>query len=397
MFGISSMPARAIAAATVLAALALAVAAALPAQAAPSDPVPGPNDVVGVGSDTMQYILDFAADGDIDGDLGYNAANNPYRLSNFDATADANGRTVYGTNILEPVNPTVVLRAGTYPVQRPDGGIAGVSALLADTSAGDPTLNFATIVSAPTATTPDPQPTEDEATQAETNGWGGLEVFTLGTDSLQVAAATTTNAPAGGLTRAQLQGIYSCDAAYRNWDSTELGGGPDATIIPLLAPPGNDIRTAFLDDLGLTDTGGCVETAQPNDPSTIAGDPNAIAPFTLSRLNLWLGLSGDTGLASDGSPYFHDPSVAYPGGNALSPGISMLPGYSLPLDLNVVYRLSDQTSTTAWEPGSTLNWAETLFCDPGGPTPYFQTPSGQVLIAEAGADPVDQSCAADSP
>ncbi len=393
------MPARRVAAATVLAALALSVAAARPVQAARADPVPQPNDVVGVGSDTMQYILDFAANGDINGDLGYNEAEDPYRLSSFDATADANGRSVYGTNILEPVNPTVVLRAGTAPVQRPDGGIAGVSALLADTSPADPAINFATIVSAPTATIPDPQPTAAEATQAEANGWGGLEVFTLGTDSLQIAAASTTNAPASGLTIAQLQGIYSCDADYRNWDSPELGSGPDATIIPLIAPPGSDIRTAFLDDLSLSDTGGCVETAQANDPTTIDGDPNAIAPFTVSRLNLWLGISGNTlgGAAANGAPYFQDPSVAYPGSGPLTPGIAMLPGYSLPLLLNVVYRVSDQNSAYPWEPGSTLNWAQTLFCDPGGPAPYFQTGAGQVLIAEAGANPVDQSCTADAP
>jgi len=75
----------------------------------------------------------------------------------------------------------------------------------------------------------------------------------------------------------------------------------------------------------------------------------------------------------------------------------MLPGYSLPLNLNVVYRQTDQVSTTTWEPGSTLNWAQTLFCDPGGPTPFFQTTAGKVLIAEAGADPSTQSCTTYAP
>ena len=395
MVKIVGMPARrVVAVVTVLGAMALWLTAAQPARA---DPVPGPNDVVGVGTDAMQYILDFGADGDIEGDPGYNDTGNTYRLTNFDATADANGRTVYGTNILVPVNPTVVLRGGTSPIQRPDGGDAAISALLADTAAIDPTLDYATIVSAPTATIPDVQPTTAEASQAEASGWGGLEVFTLGTDSIQMAVATTTNAPASGLTLAQLQGIYSCDAGYRNWDSADLGGGPNSAVIPLIAPPGSDIRTAFLDDLGLSDTGGCVETAQPNDPTTIAGDPNAIAPFTLSRLNLWQGVSGDTALASDGVPYFDDPSDGYPGGTPLSPGITMLPGFSLPVLLNVIYRVSDQNSTLGWQPGSTLNWAQSLFCDPGGATPFFQTPAGQVLIAEAGADPADQSCTADSP
>lgn len=396
----SKMPVRTAAAATVLAVLALSATAAWPAQAAKADSVPQPNDVVGVGSDTMQYILDFGADGDIEGDEGFNDAGDTYRLINFDATADANGRAAYGHNILEPLNPTVVLRAGTAPVQRPDGGDAGLSALLADTYPSDPDISYATIASAPSATTADPQPTTDEATQAETNGWGGLEVFTLGTDTLEMAVATTSNAPAGGLTLAQLQGIYSCNADYRNWDSPELGSGPDSTVTPLLAPPGSDVREAFLDELGLSDTGGCVEAAQSNDPTTIAGDPDAIAPFAVSTLNLWEGTSGDTlgGLAPNGVPYFRDPSVAFPGSSdPENPGIVMLPGFSLTLDLNVVYRASDQDSTTPWEPGSTLNWAQTLFCNPGGPTPFFQTGAGQVLIAEAGADPTDQSCTLDAP
>ena len=75
----------------------------------------------------------------------------------------------------------------------------------------------------------------------------------------------------------------------------------------------------------------------------------------------------------------------------------MLTGYSLPLMLNVVYRVSDQNSTIPWQPGGTLNWAQTLFCDPGGPTPYFVTPEGQLLIAEAGANPVNQSCTSYAP
>jgi hypothetical protein len=396
----SKMSVRRVAAATVLPVLALSVTVALPIQAAWADGVPQPNDVVGVGSDTMQYVLDFGADGDIEGDEGFDDADNTYRLFNIDATADANGRAAYGHNVLEPLDPTVVLRAGTFPVQRPDGGDAGISALLADTTPSNPDISYATIVSAPTATTADLQPTVDDATQAETNGWGGLEVFTLGTDTLEMAVATTSNAPAGGLTLAQLQGIYSCNANYRNWDSPYLGGGPDSTITPLLAAPGSDIRDAFLDDLGLSETGGCVETAQSNDPTTIAGDPDAIAPFTVSALNLWQGISGDTlgGLAPNGVPYFHDPSVPYPGSpDPANPGIVLLPGFSLSLDLNVVYRASDQTSTTPWEPGSTLNWAQMLFCDPGGPTPFFQTGAGQVLIAEAGANPSSQSCTLDAP
>ncbi len=64
-------------------ALALSLGLAAPAVA---DYGPSGTDVVGVGGDTPQYDVDFGADGDIGGDLGYNAANNVNKLVNFDAT-----------------------------------------------------------------------------------------------------------------------------------------------------------------------------------------------------------------------------------------------------------------------------------------------------------------------
>ncbi|MHA4875776.1 hypothetical protein, partial [Enterococcus faecium] len=74
-------------------------------------------DVVGVGSDTLQYNLDFLADGDVSGDLGYNASNNVNKLVSIDSTADTNGRASYQNGSTaaapKPLNPSVVLRAGT--------------------------------------------------------------------------------------------------------------------------------------------------------------------------------------------------------------------------------------------------------------------------------------------
>src|SRR2546423_95784 len=51
----------------------------------------GKGDIVGVGSDTVQYIGDFLADGDALGHAGFNAAGGKYKFLSFDATADANG------------------------------------------------------------------------------------------------------------------------------------------------------------------------------------------------------------------------------------------------------------------------------------------------------------------
>src|SRR5579862_2062248 len=153
---------------------ATALAAALPllaSQPAFADYAPNSSDVVGVGSDTLQYMLDFTADGFAASGGGYNGLGNKYKLDNIDATADANARLAYGSggaagatvgsttgecapgtgsnagtgtatsphtgNLPCVLNPTVVLRQGTDPVQRPNGGGAGLVALQNDINAGN--------------------------------------------------------------------------------------------------------------------------------------------------------------------------------------------------------------------------------------------------------------------
>ena len=99
------------------------------------------------------------------------------------------GPTAARSPTRSPLNPTAVYRAGTFPVQRINGSGAGINALLADTSAADPYINFARMSSNPT--------TANGAT-AVTNGWQGLQDFVLGTENLREAAAspTTTLRPA---------------------------------------------------------------------------------------------------------------------------------------------------------------------------------------------------------
>ena len=414
------------AACTTLGALALSAGSALPASAAPTakaDYAPVANDVVGDGSDTLQYVVDFGADGDPSGDTGYNDAGNLYKLVSFDATADSNARISYSnpSSLASPnfQDPTAVYRGGTYPVQRINGSGAGINALLADTALTDPTINFARMSS---------NPTTAQGATAVTNGWQGLQQFVLGVEHLREAAATTalgTNAPAG-LSAQQLVAIYQCTDT--SWN--QVGGTSTDKIIPTIPQSGSGTRNTFLADLQAANggtaitLGSCVQVSEENDPTAITNlsstttDPNggtctppsgktdgcaadAIEPFSGARLNLWSGLSGNTTFGSNpGTGYFHTPTTAYPGGAALAPNVAQLTGtpsdsnpvYNDTRNLNIVYRWTDQISTTPWQPGSTLNWAQALFCDPGGPTPFFQTAAGRTLIAEAGADPSTQSC-----
>lgn len=347
-----------------------------------ADYAPSGTDVVGIGGDTPQYDLDFGADGDISGDLGYNAANNVNKLVSFDATADGNGRTSYlnGSTLAAPLagNPTIVLRSGTAPVQRPQSTTAGIAALNADTGA-IPKIDYIRVGRLPTAA---------EQATAASHGWGFLHVVQLGTDNLRIAAATTTNAPAG-LTASDLIGIYS--GTITKWNQIPGNSGGSAnTIIPLIPPNTSVINTTLLNDLkaangGVAITlGSNVLRVEQNDPTAVTSSPSpadTIVPFSNARLNLW-----NTG-------YFHSPNTVFPGGAALTPGIQVLTGtapsggaaYSGNLIHYVIFRQSD-TTDGPWQPGSTKNWVQTLFSDPAG-TPFFKKSAASALLAAAGITP----------
>jgi ABC-type phosphate transport system substrate-binding protein len=355
----------------------LTLAATLPAYA---DYAPGPSDIVGVGGDTPQFDLAFGADGDTLGAAGFNSSHPVNRLVTFNATADGNARQAYadGSTLSSPVplNPTVTLRAGTSPVQRPQSSGAALTALLNDTSHPE-TINFVFSAS---------QPTAAQQTQAGTNGWGYLHVVQIGDDAVQIGAASATNAPAG-LSIADLLGIYK--GTYVKWnDIPGNSAGSSDAIVPLIPPSSSSITKTFLADLKTANGGtaptlaASVKTVEQNDPGAITGSatPNdAIAPFSSARLDLYA------------SGYFHDPVS----GATINPGVKLLTGtvpgsgtaYSSEVDHYVIFRQSDATSTTPMEPGGSLNWVQTLFSNPGGATPYFGKPAGQTLIAAAGTTP----------
>jgi hypothetical protein len=351
------------------------------------DYAPQPGDIVGVGGDTPQYALEFLADGDTNGDAGYNSAGAYNRLVTFNATADGNGRSAYTNSVTTGVpsvalNPTDVLRAGTFPVQRVQSSGAGISALLADTGASE-TINFIFSASLPTAA--------NQSTAAG-NGWGYLHVVEIGTDSVQIATdSATTNAPVG-LSAADLLNIYT--GVDTKWNQLPgNGSGSSDTIIPLIPPSGSSIYKTFIADLTTANGGSApvlsasVKTVEQNDPTAITGastPADAIVPFSAARLNLW----------NDG--YFHNPATVFPGsGTALTPGVKLLSGtpgdgtvYDSAITDYVIFRQSDASLATPFQPGGSLNWVQTLFSNPGGATPLVAKSAGKALIAASGVTPL---------
>lgn len=361
---------------------ALLTATGLPAHA---DYAPGPGDIVGVGGDTPQFDLAFAADGDTLGDAGFNSAGAYNRLVTFNATADGNARAAYlnGSTLSSPqnLNPTDTLRAGTSPVQRVPSSGAAITALLADTSTPE-TINF--IFSAS-------EPTLIQQNQANTNGWGYLHVVQIGQDAVQFAAANTTNAPAG-LSIQELLAIYK--GTITQWNQLPgNSGGSSATIVPLIPPSTSSITKTFLADLKTANGGtaptlsSAVKTVEQNDPTAITGNAtpaDAIVPLSSARLDLY------------NSGYFHNPNTAFPGGAAINSGVSLIAGtpgdsnadYASEVDHYVIFRQSDAASTTPMEPGGSKNFVQTLFSNPSAPTsPFFAKSTGKALVAAAGSTP----------
>jgi ABC-type phosphate transport system substrate-binding protein len=379
--------------------VAVAVTAAVAvgtATGAGADPAPTTTDVVGVGSDIVQNSMDFIADGYTNGDPGYNTAGNKNRLIDFDATSDGNGRNAFtdpslGTSVA--LNPTITLRAGTSPVQRPNGGTAGLTALINDGSnkVSANRINFARSPNLPTAA---------QQTAAAANLGSQLHVVEIAKDQQVIATAKTTNAPTA-LSVQQLLTIYT--AGPTTWSA--LTGGSDKstdTIIPEIPQTGAGVRTIFLNALKAANgntaptLGSNVVNVQQNDPTTITGLPaaqqaDAIVPFPVGRYKL----------LQDG--YFKDPTAPY---NSASPPASVsASGISLQqptagvtptdgkttfdqaLPYYIIFRDSD-LDDSPWQPGSTLNWAEELFSNPGGATtPYVETAPAQAILTDIGVTP----------
>lgn len=412
---------------------AVAAAMAFFPTSAVADYGPTQNDVVGVGSDTLQQLADFVADGDFTGNSGYNSLGNKNKFISIDATADANTRLAYGPQGLGPncapgtggtagtgnqtaqhadapcvLNPTVVLRAGFAPEQRPNGSGAGFNLLKADTNTAGQGLG---VVDFSRASSPRGTDTR-------------FDSITVGTDPLAMLTAATGTTNAVALSAAQLNAIYACTDT--TW--TQVGGTSSATIKPLIPQIGSGTRSSFLSAIGLGAPGPCVTNVEENDPEAInsSGDAaDAIEPMSGGRLDLFLGKLSD-GTSNGVGGFFRDPSCPFNPAESTTPagcttaGATLAPQvkfwntgtpssgslFDVTRSLYFYFRDLDINSTKPFQPGSSLNWVRTMFYNPcsgtghttgcvtiggtqygPGGQPYFATSAAKSAISASGIVP----------
>ena len=209
------------------------------------------------------------------------------------------------------LNPTDVLRAGTYPVQRISSSGAAITALLADTGATE-VINFVFSASEPTAAQQTHGGQQRLGLPARRRDRDGL-----GPDRRRQHAPT----PRPGCR------LPSCSpstpAPYTKWNQLPgNSGGSSDTIVPLIPPSGSSIYKTFIADLKTANGGtaptlsASVKTVEQNDPTAITGD------VELGRRHRAV-LGGSADLWNAG--YFHNPATAFPGsGTALDPGVKLL-------------------------------------------------------------------------
>ncbi|MFF7992315.1 PstS family phosphate ABC transporter substrate-binding protein [Kitasatospora xanthocidica] len=234
-------------AANLLAATALATSlATVFAGTATADPAALPNsqDIVGVGSDTTQAVLNqLAAD---------------YNLT----VANPSDPHLYSWDAI-PAG-TITTKSGATPITRPNGSGAGITALNANTSA---TVDFARSSRAPQPT----DPTTDD-------------FVALAKDAVSWAAPSGGNAPAN-LTTQNLKDIYTCTVT--NWTQIDPSLS-NTTIKPFLPQTGSGTRSFFLTTIGggtAVNPGTCVTSGtqenQGSDPAL--ADVDALVPFSVAH------------------------------------------------------------------------------------------------------------------
>jgi ABC-type phosphate transport system substrate-binding protein len=247
-------------------ALAMAPAMADPVNSHLAKVTPRAFDVVGVGSDTIESVLDQLS-------VSYNAAHSK--------THNAAHPWIYSWDAVPPSDPLnltskIVPKSGCASILRPDGSGAGITAL--DTTPKDSNkvnncFDFARSSRGRAAS--DPGKTAN-----------GILFVALAKDAVTFSTNKGSNAPTN-LSAKQLQGIYNC--SLTKWSQVGVKGtAGNATIVPVLPQTGSGTRAFFLGAINLTGPGNCVNsTPEENEGVNAvfkgANAKNVIFPFSVGK------------------------------------------------------------------------------------------------------------------
>ena len=412
----------------------------------------------------LHRVFDFDASPDANGRAAFQdpslAAGG---LTGTGTTNDGSTSVTTGTGV--PLRASVVLAAGQAPQERPNGGGAGVTALTIDTgdnidfvrSPNPPTAAQQTTANSNLKSYLDTVQFADDAQYIATSAASNAPI--LSAEALAaIYCKNFTPASGDAYEKAGLAAGTTAPVAKWNQIPGNSGGSSDA-IIPLRPQDGAGVLKNFQAAIAPYTSGnactwsGNVVQVQQNDPTSITSAANpkdAIVVFPLSRFKLlasdyypdpstngWVGNTSGSATDAASASAKRSTSGGFPAntgaGKSTVPltaaGISLQipsgkPGaglagttaapattatlgdgnhsYYVDLPFYLLLRHSSVTSTTPWQPGSTLNWAQTLIYNvdyvPGGsvPAPYFASAAGQALIKNLGLTPKYQVWKGDS-
>jgi ABC-type phosphate transport system substrate-binding protein len=199
--------------------------------------LPDADDVVGVGSDTTQYVINTAAQAQ--------AAPNPtVRVASFNAFKP-------GTEASPVTGDPITIRTPSTTIPRPNGSSAGITALI-----NTPQVDFA----------------RSSRFRGTAPAESALYFIPVLTDGLSYIVDKTAAADIRNLTATELAAIYRC---------TDTRG-----YAPKLPQAGSGTRTFFLAQIGVAENqiGACVQqNVQEHEASPVVGNPLALAPFSTAR------------------------------------------------------------------------------------------------------------------
>jgi ABC-type phosphate transport system substrate-binding protein len=242
----------------------------------PAGVTPTLSSVVGVGSQTTQYLLDAIAD-------SYNKTKPPNKLWSWDAVTSSGA--VGGTIVTKGSSSTDT----TCSITRPNGSSAGIDALATTAKDdGHPCIDYARSSSGPSSSSP-----------------SGLVWVGFGEDAVTWTTTNRADGAPASLTASQLFNIYECNTGFRTWK--DVGGTGTDKIVPALPQTSSGTRTFFLNAIGNPTLGSCVV----NGSIDVPGD--SLNPVPLEE-NTAVSLKNSSGDFYTGNTYFFEHN-----GNALFP------------------------------------------------------------------------------